>query len=47
VLGFDRYQAIGSFCQGPSLLGLTLLPNPMIVGLGDQYTLIVAALAEA
>ena len=30
------YPADGSLCQGPSLLGVALLPDPMMVGLGAQ-----------
>jgi hypothetical protein len=38
--------AVGSLCQYPSLLGLALPPDPMMVGLGAQQTLVAVGPAN-
>jgi len=39
--------AVGFLCQYPSLLGLALPPDPMMMGLGAQQTLVAVALAKS
>jgi hypothetical protein len=39
--------AVGSLCQYPSLLGLALPPDPMMVGLGAQQTLVAVGPAKS
>jgi len=46
-LGPDGSPGVGSFCQDPSLLGLAMPPDPMIMGLGAQQTPAAVSLADA
>ena len=46
-IGPDGYLVVGSFCQDPSLLGMTLPRNLIMVGLGVQQALAAVGLAKA
>ncbi|KAH8489852.1 hypothetical protein H0E87_025175, partial [Populus deltoides] len=46
-IGPDGYLVVGSFCQDPSLLGMALLRNLVMVGLGVQQAPAAVGLAKA